>query len=233
MIPVVQIVEELIQLQALLKSRGLGDLAVVGGVEGATEAPKHAGYCQLIFRVAIERSWVKNDGPRGILCYVSSPEVSVEQGWDDVQIKEQTRDLQLRGGKATSENQATHVGGVHALPRVAAHGHAWLRQGDLLPSDWLGPPTSYQTHISVLYLACHLSLVGLQGMVGTACSGALLPAEQTRAQGHLCPQPPSPACPSGAECAAGHRMRPSPSASHSPAQATAKEKAELRGTGQG
>lgn len=48
MIPVVQIVEELIQLLALLKSGGLGDLVVVGRVEGATKAPKHTGYCQLI-----------------------------------------------------------------------------------------------------------------------------------------------------------------------------------------
>lgn len=129
MIPVVQIVEELIQLQALLKPGSLGDLVVVGRVEGATKAPKHASYCQVILRVPIERSWVKDDGPRGVLCHVSSPEVSVEQGWDDVQIKEQIRDLQLRGGKAASAKRATHVGGVHVLARVAAHGHAWLRQG--------------------------------------------------------------------------------------------------------
>lgn len=89
----VQVVEELIQLKALLEVWGLGDFAVVGGVKGATEAPKHAGYRQLILRVAIEGSWVKNDGPRGILRHVSSPEVSVEQGWDDVQIMEQVRDL--------------------------------------------------------------------------------------------------------------------------------------------
>lgn len=78
MVPVVQVVEELVQLQALLESRGLGDLAVVGRVKGATEAPKHAGYCQLILRVAIERSWIENDGPRGVFCYIPSPEVSVE-----------------------------------------------------------------------------------------------------------------------------------------------------------
>lgn len=66
---------------------------MVGGVEGTTEAPEHAGYCQLILRVAIEGSRVKDDGPRGILRYVSSPEVSVEQGWDDVQITEQVGDL--------------------------------------------------------------------------------------------------------------------------------------------
>lgn len=93
MIPVVQVVEELIQLQALLEAWSLGDFAVVGGVEGATEAPEHASYCQLILRVAIEGSRVKDDGPRGILRYISSPEVSVEQGWDDVQIMEQVRDL--------------------------------------------------------------------------------------------------------------------------------------------
>lgn len=93
MIPVVQVVEELIQLQALLKAWGLGDFAVVGRVEGATEAPEHASYCQLILRVAIEGSRVKDDGPRGILGYISSPKVSVEQGWDDVQITEQVGDL--------------------------------------------------------------------------------------------------------------------------------------------
>ena len=89
----VQVVEELIQLKALLEAWGLGDFAVVGGVKGATEAPEHAGYRQLILRVAIEGSWVKNDRPRGILRHVSSPEVSVEQGWDDVQIMEQVRDF--------------------------------------------------------------------------------------------------------------------------------------------
>lgn len=102
MIPVVQIVEELIQLLALLKARGLGDLVVVGRVEGATEAPEHASYRQLVLRVAIERSRVKDDRPRGILRYVSSPEVSVEQGRDDVQIEEQVRDLQLQEGNAAS-----------------------------------------------------------------------------------------------------------------------------------
>lgn len=49
MIPVVQVVKELIQLQALVKSRGFGDFAVIGRVKGAAEAPEHASYCQLIF----------------------------------------------------------------------------------------------------------------------------------------------------------------------------------------
>lgn len=93
MIPVVQVVKQLIQLKALLESWGLGDFAVVGRVKGAAKAPKHASYCQLIFRVAVERSWVKNDRPRGILCYVSTPEIPVEQGWDDLQVTEQVRDL--------------------------------------------------------------------------------------------------------------------------------------------
>jgi hypothetical protein len=49
MVPVIQVVEELIQLQALLEPWGLGDFAMVGRVKGATEAPKHASYRQLIF----------------------------------------------------------------------------------------------------------------------------------------------------------------------------------------
>lgn len=49
MIPVVQIVKELVQLQALLKSWGFRDFAMVCRVKGVTEAPEHAGYCQLIF----------------------------------------------------------------------------------------------------------------------------------------------------------------------------------------
>lgn len=48
MIPVVQVVEELIQTEALLKATRLGDVAVVGRVEGAAKAPKHASYCQLV-----------------------------------------------------------------------------------------------------------------------------------------------------------------------------------------
>lgn len=48
MIPVVQIVKELIQLQALLKSWGFRDFAMVCRVKGAIEAAKHAGDCQLI-----------------------------------------------------------------------------------------------------------------------------------------------------------------------------------------
>ena len=53
-----------IQLQALLEAWSLGDFAVVGGVEGATEAPEHAGYCQLILRVAIEGSRVGGRGEK-------------------------------------------------------------------------------------------------------------------------------------------------------------------------
>lgn len=49
MIPVVQIVKELIQLQALLKSWGFRDFAMVRRVKGVTEAPEHAGDGQLIF----------------------------------------------------------------------------------------------------------------------------------------------------------------------------------------
>lgn len=63
MIPVVQVVEELVELLAGLKARGLGDCAVVGGVEGVAETPKHAGYRQLVLRVAVERGRVKDDGP--------------------------------------------------------------------------------------------------------------------------------------------------------------------------
>lgn len=48
MIPVVQVVKELIQTEALLKATRLGDVAVVGRVEGAAKAPKHASYCQLV-----------------------------------------------------------------------------------------------------------------------------------------------------------------------------------------
>lgn len=78
MIPVVQIVKELIQLQALLKAWGLRDPAVVGRVKGTAEAPKHASYRQFILRVAVERGWVENDGPGGVFCYIPSPEVSVQ-----------------------------------------------------------------------------------------------------------------------------------------------------------
>lgn len=102
MIPVVQVVEELIELQASLEARGLGDGAVVGRVEGAAEASEHAGYRQLVLRVAVEGSRVEDDRPGGVLRDVSGPEVPVEQGRDDVQVTKQVRDLQLQGGQAPS-----------------------------------------------------------------------------------------------------------------------------------
>lgn len=206
-VPVVQVVEELVQLQTLLKAGGPGDLTVVGRVEGAAEAPKHAGDCQLILRVAVERSWVKNDGPRGVLGYVSSPQVPMEQGWDDVQATEQLRDLQLQGGNSASAKRGCRC--------TSGQGSGSARTPQ--PPHGLAPPPPIQTK-------SHSGLWGLQGTAGL-CS----PVEQTTARGPPCPQTPSPPCPSGAECAAGHRTPPSPSASCSPAQATAKDKARADG----
>lgn len=42
----------------------------------------------------------------------------MEQGWDNVQIEEQVRDLQLQEGNATSAERATHTGGMQTLCQV-------------------------------------------------------------------------------------------------------------------
>lgn len=160
-VPVVQVVEELVQLQTLLEARGSGDLAVVGRVEGTAEAPEHAGDCQLILRVAVERSRVKNDRPSGVLGYVSCPEVPVKQGWDDVQVTEQVRDLQLQGANASAK-QPQGAGGTLTLSRLhtlgsqvrGTHGHPTSQ-----------PPVWTQTHSGRWWL---------QGTVGTGNGGAPL-----------------------------------------------------------
>lgn len=95
-VPVVQVVEELVEQQALVKPRGLGDLAVVGSEEGPGEAPEHQGDRQFKLRMAIEGRGVIHNGPRVVLTHVSRPEIPVKKGRDDLCATKQIRNLHLR-----------------------------------------------------------------------------------------------------------------------------------------
>lgn len=94
-VPVVQVVEELVQQQAFVKPWSLGDLLVVGSEEGSGEPPKHQRDRQFKLRMAIEGSWIVNNGPLVILSHIARPEVSMEQGGDNLYTREQVWDLHL------------------------------------------------------------------------------------------------------------------------------------------
>lgn len=85
-------------------------------------------------------------------------------------------------------------------------------------AHWRAPPEQTQevAHLprQLPYIRTKWDMLPTPGCQAGPCS----PAEQTTAGGPLGLQSPSPPCLSGAECAAEHRTRPSPSASHSPAQ---------------
>ena len=70
-VPVVQVVKELIEQQPPVKPWSLGDLLVVGGEEGPGKPPEHQGNCQFKLRMAVEGGWVINNGPAVILCHIS------------------------------------------------------------------------------------------------------------------------------------------------------------------
>lgn len=95
-VPVVQVVEELIQQQALVEPWSLGDLLVVGSEEGSGEPPKHQCDCQFKLRMAIEGRWIVNNGSLVILSHIARPEVSMEQGGDNLYTREQVWDLHLQ-----------------------------------------------------------------------------------------------------------------------------------------
>lgn len=59
--PVVEVVEQLVEVEPLLEAGGLGNDLEVGRVEGSVKAPKQLGNGQVKFRVAIEGCWVVDD----------------------------------------------------------------------------------------------------------------------------------------------------------------------------
>lgn len=72
-VPVIQVVEELVKLVPLCKSWCLGNLAVVCRVKSTVEATKHPGNTQLKLRVAVEGSRIEDDWAVCTFCHVSSP----------------------------------------------------------------------------------------------------------------------------------------------------------------
>lgn len=95
-VPVVQVVKELVEQQPPVEPRSLGDLPVVGGEEGPGKATKHQGNRQFKLRMTVEGSWVINNGPGVVLSHISCPEIPVKKGGDDLHATEQIRDLHLR-----------------------------------------------------------------------------------------------------------------------------------------
>lgn len=70
-VPVVQVVKELVEQLPPVKPWSLGDLLVVGSEEGPGEATEHQGNCQFKLRMAVEGSRVVNKGARVVLGHVS------------------------------------------------------------------------------------------------------------------------------------------------------------------
>lgn len=68
---------------------------MVGSEEGSGEPPKHRCNCQFKLRMAVEGGWVINNGALLILSHVSRPEVSMEQGRDNLYTRKQLWDLHL------------------------------------------------------------------------------------------------------------------------------------------
>ena len=61
LLPMVQVVEELIQLMPLFKARLFWNDFVVRGIKAGVESSEHAGNRQIVFVMAVKRSGIKND----------------------------------------------------------------------------------------------------------------------------------------------------------------------------
>lgn len=93
MIPVVQVVEQLVQLMSLFEPRCFGDVIVVGIVEAFPEAAEHATDPQLELGVAVKRGRVEDEWAVGVLGYVAAPQVAVKQRRFHLHAFKQLRDL--------------------------------------------------------------------------------------------------------------------------------------------
>ena len=78
-VPMVQVVKQLVKLISFVKSRGFGNDLVVGRVKSRCEAPEHGSNAEVILMVAVEGGWVKDHGLTPHLTHISSPEVTMKQ----------------------------------------------------------------------------------------------------------------------------------------------------------
>lgn len=96
MIPVVQVVEQLVQLVSPVEPWCFRDLLVVGVVEVFPEAPEHPSDPKLELGMAVKRSRVEDDGAVGVLRCVTAPQVAMKQRRFHLYAGKQLRDLQLK-----------------------------------------------------------------------------------------------------------------------------------------
>ena len=81
-VEVVQLVIEVVQGLAGFKSIIKWILLIIGVVKGRIESAKHVGEGKISFPVTVIGGRVKNEWPSvGIITCVSTPEITVEQGW--------------------------------------------------------------------------------------------------------------------------------------------------------
>lgn len=92
-IPVVQVVEQLVQLMSLVEPQSFGDLLVVGVVEVFPEAAEHPRDPQLELGMTVKRGRVEDHGAVGEFGDVAAPQVAVKQRRFHLHAREQLWDL--------------------------------------------------------------------------------------------------------------------------------------------
>lgn len=80
MVPVVEVVEEVVEVEPLLKARRLGYNLEVRRVEFAIEAPEQFRYGQLKLCVPVIRCWIKYNRTVLVFGHIAAPEVAVNEG---------------------------------------------------------------------------------------------------------------------------------------------------------
>ena len=105
-VPVVQVVEDLVELIPFFKPRCFGKLLVVGRVEGAVNPTKHHRDGQFKLCVAVEGARVKDNGDVWALGHIELVKVPVKQG-----------------------------GGTPAPPQTSLGSYAWRRREGHIGSD--------------------------------------------------------------------------------------------------
>ena len=86
MVPVVQVVEQVVQNRPLLKTLAPRHHRVVRPEELRGESPEHSGYCQVELVVAVEGGGVEHAAVSMALAAVAGPQVAVQQAGPHHQI---------------------------------------------------------------------------------------------------------------------------------------------------
>ena len=79
MVPVIEIVEQLVEFTPLFKPLLFRDELMIGPVELCAEAPEHPPDGEVVLVVAVEAGGVEDDGLALRLRHVAAPEVAVQQ----------------------------------------------------------------------------------------------------------------------------------------------------------